>query len=238
MIMRIVSQLRKIGNALLDVVYPSRVLCIVCEDNTHGGLICRHCEAALDELRLRGPVCSRCGGEITPDGRCSCGRLIVAADGMRSVWRHSGAARALVHSLKHKGVADAASVLAPAMAECITAFGLPADTVVTSVAMPKRRLLQRGIDHGQALACCVAQLAVLNYQPLLRRKHSSHTQQGLGKEARRRNLAGAFEAEPLHGETILLVDDVMTTGATAEACVTALRRAGSGKIYVITATRA
>ena len=238
MLSAVIGMIHSLRDALLEMIYPRGVLCIICEENSHGGLICDHCRAALDELRLRGPVCDRCGMPLAEDGGCACGRLIVTADGMRSVWRHSGAARALVHALKHDCLEDAASVMAPALAEIAASLRLPPDTLVTSVAMPESRIRARGIDHGRELAQRVAEQAGLAYRPLLKRERTGHTQQGLGREARRRNLQGAFAACPLHGETVLLIDDVLTTGATAEACVAALRSAGCGKVYVITATRA
>lgn len=159
------------------------------------------------------------------------------SDGTHSVWRHAGAPRQLVLRLKHGGVMRAAELLAQGLVEAAQNMALPPDTVVTWVPMPDLRRRLRGIDHGRELAQRVA--AVLGMpcrQLMLRCKGLRHTQEGLGRVRRQENLWGAFVSLPLEGESVLLVDDVHTTGATAYMCTRALREAGAGEIYVLTAT--
>jgi len=143
-----------------------------------------------------------------------------------------------VHRLKYDGIVQAASVLAISMAEMLREALLPEDLVVTSVPMPARRRRERGIDHGRELAQCVAAQMHLPYCMLMKRSGGGRTQQGLSREKRLRNLTGAFTAELLDGRPVLLIDDVFTTGATAQICAQALRDAGAGNVWVITATQA
>ena len=114
---------------------------------------------------------------------------------------------------------------------------LPPDTIVTSVAMPVKRIRQRGFDHGRVLAEMVAQRLDLPYKALLVREPGGHTQRGLGREQRLRNLSGRFTGVGQTGNPVLLIDDVLTTGATAAVCTRALLDAGSGPVRVIAAAR-
>lgn len=228
----------KIELWLLDVLFPSRVCCLVCGERTGGDMLCGDCRSGLDALRLSGPMCSRCGAETDGGRRCVCHELDSSITAARSVWRYSGSAAALVRRLKLSCVGDAARVLAEGLAEAARSMRLPENTIVTSVAMPPRRKRQRGIDHGAMLAQMTAERLGLPYQQLLIRRNGGHTQRGLSREERLRNLEGCFQAAEQHGAPVLLVDDVLTTGATASVCARALKAGGSGDVYVLTATRA
>ncbi len=160
-----------------------------------------------------------------------------AEDGTWYSWEHKDAPRALVLQLKHHGVKQAADVLADGMMETVCAMGVPKDIIVTWVTMPEKRRKKRGIDHGRVLAEALAQRMQVPCLKLLnRREGNRHTQEGLGREERLNNLQHAFEAIPLQGENVLLVDDVHTTGATALFCTRALLFAGAGSVWVLTAT--
>ena len=114
---------------------------------------------------------------------------------------------------------------------------LPPDVVLTWVSMPKRRYLERGIDHGRLLCEAVGRRLNLPVQPLLERTGKLHTQRGLTREERLRNLSGSMICNEEIKGPVLLIDDVLTTGATASACAETLMRAGAPAVYVLTATR-
>ncbi|HYD15529.1 MAG TPA: phosphoribosyltransferase family protein, partial [Hyphomicrobium sp.] len=111
--------------------------------------------------------------------------------------------------------------------------------VVVPVPLARRRLLQRRFNQAAILAQEVARLSHLGYEPLaLERTRSTASQVGLTRDARRRNVAGAFivplrAAHRVQGRKILLVDDVITTGSTVGACARALRRAGAARVDVL-----
>lgn len=205
---------------LADILFPRGAVCIVCGKPADGGALCSRCQARLDQAMLADPP-----------------RQDVYIEEITSAWLYRDEARSLVHRLKFGTVEDAADPLACGMIAAARRMHLPPDTVVTSVPMPVMRRKSRGIDHGMTLAIRVATGLGLRYRPLMRRRSQSRTQRGLSRGRRLTNLQGALICEPLHGEHILLIDDVLTTGATAQACAQALREAGAGSVRVVTAAR-
>lgn len=206
--------MRRVLRYLSSLLWPRALQCLNCQRVTEGGLLCPECEEELERRRL--PVCD---GDV------------------HSVWPYDGCARQLVLGLKDGCMADCAKVLARGMAAYIKDVALEEDTVLTWVTMPESRRRVRGIDHGRLLCEELGALTSLPARQLLTRRGDGHTQRGLSHEARRRNLLGAFTCEgPVHG-TVLLIDDVLTTGSTGEACTAALREAGAQRVIFMTALR-
>ncbi len=200
---------------LQALFYPSGMQCLCCRFASGGALLCPACQLELEALRL--PAEPRWTG---------------------SVWRYDGCARALVIGLKYSNTADCAAVLAEGMAQSVRAMHLPQDTVLTWVTMPEQRLRERGIDHGRLLCEALSERTGFPVRPLLSRTAHVHTQRGLNRAERLRNLSDTICCdEAVHGP-VLLVDDVLTTGATAETCRRVLLDAGASQVYVLTATMA
>lgn len=206
---------------LRELLFPAGAACLICSRPSDGEMLCSACRDALADGRL--------GEEPRQD---------LFIDELVSVWSYRDEAKRLVHLLKFDAVSDAAVPLAEGMAEAARQMALPQRVLVTSVPMPVGRRRARGIDHGMTLAMGVAIALGAPYRPLMRRSGSAGTQRGLSREKRLTNLQGAFRCEQLCGEDILLVDDVLTTGATAQLCAQTLREAGAGSVRVVTATRA
>ena len=151
---------------------------------------------------------------------------------------YDGVAKQLVINLKEECQADAAQVLADGMYDLLQHANLPVNTVMTWVTMPKKRRVQRGIDHGYELCKALSERSGLPVKQLLQRTGHVHTQRGLSREKRLRNLSGSILCNETLNGPVLLVDDVMTTGTTAATCAEVLVKAGATRVYVITATRA
>ena len=146
-------------------------------------------------------------------------------------------AKQLVVLLKDQCAADAALVLAKEMVDAINSMKLSEDTVLTWVTMPEIRRIKRGIDHGRTLCEAVAQLTGLTVRQLLIRSKNGHTQRGLSREARLKNIADSIRCEVAINTPVILIDDVLTTGATISVCSEALRNAGATKVMAVTATK-
>jgi ComF family protein len=112
--------------------------------------------------------------------------------------------------------------------------------LIIPVPLHWRRRFQRGFNQAALLAARVARRYAVPVVVAVRRRRATATQAGLSNAKRRANVAGAFEVRrprAVAGRRILLVDDVMTTGATASACAAALKRAGARYVAVLTLAR-
>ena len=221
---------------VMALVYPRRTICLSCGGLSYGAPLCERCAESLAESRVEGRLCPLCGHRVYSSWCVFCRGEVPGR--MRSVWRHEGVARRLVHQLKHGCIQECATILAEGMAACAGDFDLPPDTVVTWVTMPRRRRLERGIDHSRVLAEAVATRLELPCRQLLTRKDEGRTQRGLSRAERLRNLNGRFSCSDALAHPVLLVDDVLTTSATVRVCAAELLAAGATQVYIITATQA
>jgi ComF family protein len=153
----------------------------------------------------------------------------------RAPFVYEGPAREAIHRLKFTGWRDVAAALAGAIAACPDPA--PAD-VVTWVPLARRRLAERGYDQARALAVGLAHRRDLPVVRLLRRAIATGPQAKRRGAERREAMRGAFTAVRPPPPRVLLVDDVLTTGATAASCAETLLRAGAKEVHVVAAARA
>jgi predicted amidophosphoribosyltransferase len=141
-----------------------------------------------------------------------------------------------VHRLKFAGWRDVAGALADAIAACDEP---PVAEVVTWVPLARRRLSERGYDQARALAVALGHRLDLPVSRLLVRRVATGPQARRRSEERRIAMHGAFAARRRDvPQRVLLVDDVLTSGATVAACAETLAEAGAGRVHVVTAARA
>jgi predicted amidophosphoribosyltransferase len=216
---------------MLELLLPER--CAVCA--RPGPALCEPCRDAL--LRLSPPVCERCGSPSAwPVRRCAeCAGRRLAFARARSAIVYEERARALVRSWKEKGRRRLAEEAAELLAEVVAP---PEVDVLTHVPGDPERALERGDVPPRALAAALGALWALPAADLLRRTRSLERQRGLSLADRRRNVRGTVAATGDAPRRVCLVDDVYTSGATADACASALRKVGARHVEVVTLARA
>jgi len=216
---------------LLDLVFPRR--CVVC--GSDGAVLCGACESRL--ARLGSPRCERCGAPTAwPVERCrECAGRRIAFAQARAAVAYDDAAKRLVGAWKERGQRTLAELAAELVDDVVPR---PNAYTITFVPADQARLLERGHNPAQRLAKALGARWQLPVVPLLRRAPGRAPQKGLTLAERRRNVRGAFAATGPVPKAIALVDDVYTSGATASAAATALRKRGACRVEVITFARA
>ncbi len=191
---------------------------------------------------LEDPVCDGCGSPFEfdpgPDVRCAaCTARPRAFDRARAACLYDEASRDLILKLKHADRTDLAGLMARWLSRSARPLLEDADVVVPAP-LHRWRLLRRRYNQAAEIARPLARAHGLAYLPdALRRVRDTETQGGKSAAGRRRNVAGAFAVretagDRLAGRRVLLVDDVLTTGATAHACARALKAAGAAAVHV------
>jgi ComF family protein len=232
---------RLLLDPVLAVVFaPSCPACARTLSSPTRGPLCEGCWAALP--RHRTPLC-RCGVPLAAGescGRCRRGLTPYAAGA--SLGPYAGVLRTAIHELKYRGRRRVAARLADALLDepCVREL-VAAGAVLVPVPLHPRRQRERGFNQAEWLAAELARRAPVQLSPdaLVRRKETA-PQTGLSASARRANVRGAFAVRrrsQVDGRVVVLVDDVLTTGATALACAQALRQAGAAQVRLLTAAR-
>jgi predicted amidophosphoribosyltransferase len=154
--------------------------------------------------------------------------------GARAAFAFHGPARRAIHRLKYAGWRGVGEALAGAM---LASGPLPPVEAVTWVPLARRRLAERGYDQARTLAVALGREAGLPTVALLRRTVATAPQARRSGAERRAALRGAFRATGDAPARVMLVDDVLTTGATAAACAEALMTAGTREVWLWAAAR-
>lgn len=237
---RVGAAAARLLGVVADLIVPP--CCLVCRIplGAHH-LLCAPCWREVGFIRP--PLCDVTGIPLPFD---TGGRMVSAAavaappayDRARAVAHFNGAMRTLVHQFKYSDRHDGRALYGRWLAEAGQELLAGADVVIP-VPLSRLRLLARRYNQSAILAREVADRTGVPLDlHLLSRARFNRPQVGLTRDQRRRNLAGAFvvprRRQPgLEGRNVLLVDDVITTGATAEACARALKRAGAARVDVL-----
>jgi len=241
---QLLGSLRRAGARALDAVLPPR--CLRCGVTVEAvGALCAACWGTMAFL---GPPCCACCGypfEFDPGPGALCGactRAHPAYGRARAVLRYDDASRELILAFKHADRTDGA----PAYGAWLARAGgeLLADAeLIAPVPLHWSRLFARRYNQAALLAWALGRQSGIPVLPdLLHRRRRTPSQGRLSATARRRNVAGAFSVRlprrpEIAGRRVLLVDDVLTTGATAEACARVLLREGAAAVDVLTLAR-
>ncbi|MCD8224667.1 MAG: ComF family protein [Clostridiales bacterium] len=225
---------------LCDVLFPRR--CPVCGEIVapRGGLICPGCAGKLDVVRQ--PVCKKCGREMLDKSAeycIDCRRRGRSFDGGMALIKYNETARHSMAAIKYKNRREYLDFYAAAIDRRFgaKAAGLCADALVP-VPLHRSRRRTRGYNQAEELAARLSRCWRIPLDTrLLIRKKKTLPQRDLGAGERLRNLQQAFAMDPRRKtpvpESVILVDDIYTTGSTMEACCRVLKQAGVRRVYVL-----
>lgn len=236
--------LQALTTAVVNTIFPPRCLaCTAPTDQPHG--LCPACWR--DTHFIAGTVCRCCGvplvGAAGAEDVCeSCTRHPPAWDRGAAAVVYGGTGRKVVLALKHGDRLDMVRPLAGWMANA--GCGLLAGAeVIAPVPLHWRRLVRRRYNQSAELARRLGRIAGRPVvADLLLRRRATVPQEGMSRSERVANQAAAFAVNPRHGarvagRAVLLVDDVLTTGATLSACADCLRQAGAARVDVLVLAR-
>ena len=217
-------------HALVDFVLPQD--CILCDQETPHSLLCDTCFEYLPIVRP--PICCRCGRPIELNGVCAYCHDHCLLDHGRAWLCFVPPVNTLIHHFKYRKKTILATLLGRAMASIILADGVlqQADMIVPIPLFWFKRF-NRGYNQSSLLCNVISANTGLPQHPALKRNRYTQTQTKLSETARQRNIKGAFSiiSDRIEDKRIILVDDVMTTGATMNECARVLKQAGAAAIY-------
>lgn len=219
----------------IDWVYPPH--CAGC--GAFGERFCRSCLSQV--VKIRPPYCQKCGQPTDDLDLCPiCRSSSPAFDSLRSWAIFSGPLREAMHRMKYRRDLGLGEVFGGALAGFFRSQNWRVDLVVP-VPLSAERMRARGYNQAALLAWPLALACRTRYNPgVLQRVRETPSQVGLSLEERRKNVSAAFCADPrqVSQRSVLIVDDVATTGSTIEACAQALKDAGAERVYGLTLARA
>lgn len=233
--------LHALMDALLDIIYPPSLECIICgrRKGVVGATeICPDCYRALPFIHP--PVCLKCGKPILEDqDLCpDCQGASHYFEQARSVFEYTSVIQKLIHRYKYRGEVSLCRPFAALMLEFLQSQDLKWDfEILVPVPLHPRRQKMRGFNQAEKIAVEISrEIGKDIIKDQLIRKKDTLTQVNLDKHQRMWNLWDAFEVKQpraIQGKRILLIDDVYTTGSTADQCSRVLLEAGAVRVYVL-----
>ena len=229
----------KIFGAAGNALFPEDITCDNCGEELVAQTRFRLCAECLEKLPIiDGHICLVCGAPIKDESdycmRCQHAESVFEKS--RAPFVYDGEAKELIHKMKFGGRKFIASTLGAFMADCFVKNGMSAD-VIAFVPMTKQEERKRGFNQAELLAREVGDRLKLPVLPALQKVKDTSAQKELTREDRMTNLEGAFRCvfDEVKRLNVLLVDDVFTTGITANECAKALLKGKAKSVSVLTA---
>ena len=239
-----------VAQGLFAALFPSD--CRLCDApllNISRLPVCPDCISSMRPISVE--TCEICGegmiGLARPEEPQSCGNCRESRplfDKACAYGSYAGELRELIHLLKYEQVEPAANVLGGMLAEAIGKLNIPEPVLMVPVPLHSSKRRQRRFNQAELIARAALKHSVVHGAKLetscLARTRATVSQIGLTRPQRAENIRGAFRVEHrerIVGRSILLVDDVLTTGTTASECARVLRKAGAEKVWVATVAR-
>ena len=222
---------------ILNWLYPPA--CIACKVklpvNMGNFYICERCEPLFEKVAP--PVCKKCGQILSAEGEncVSCFGKSYFFESNVSMYMYDDLMRDLLHDMKFRNKKRVATGLGILWAKSIE---LPdEDFLLTWLPMHQKKQKERGFNQAEVMAKEIAKEMGIACRNILRRTVDTPAQSGLHPKLRQENVKGAFEINPGHyvlGSSVVIIDDIFTTGASLNECAEILIEGGAEKIYAKT----
>lgn len=233
-------KLRSLLDDIIDIIYPRAATCIACHRECETYNRYGFCHTCFENLPfIEEPRCSVCGRHQEGAHRCSeCEDVDHVFTQAISVFEYEPPISDIIHKFKYRSYTGLAEPMAMLMIEAIENMGWVFDSIIP-VPLHAKRLQLRGYNQASYLAHSMGKLigGIEVLDTALVRRRNTPSQIGMDRVGRMWNLYNAFEVRNrslIEGKTILLVDDVLTTGSTVDNCSSALLKAGAKAVYVST----
>lgn len=219
---------------LLDVVFPK--FCLAC--GKEGYWLCQECRET--KLLFRAPACPICSKRNFSGVVCeACAERCALRRFLAPFSYHDGLVRELIHTYKYEGVRELKRTFAEEVLKFLEFYGVkvPPSAVLVPIPLHRSRERERGFNQAKLIADELGTRWGVGVASLLKRKRATEQQIEMASYSKRReNVAGAFEVKDpaaCSGQTVILVDDVSTSGATLYEAARALREAGARTVWAI-----
>ena len=225
---KIVAIPMQINELILELIFPKR--CVEC--HKPGEFVCFDCVSRISKIFTF--TCQKCG-KITQSGQyCSSCRGSIELTGvMVACDYNSGPTKEIIHHLKYSGFVDLSEILGELLVERIKKSN-KRNFVVVPVPMDSKKEVERGFNQSELIARYISKKLGFKGGLALLKTKKTKPQMKLKRRERLKNLKGVFVCDDkklVAGKNILLVDDVMTTGATLDECAKVLRKAGARQVW-------
>ncbi|MGB2559971.1 MAG: ComF family protein [Akkermansiaceae bacterium] len=241
------GRVKSFASRILDYIYPAQ--CHLCKRSLNcGTYLCNTCSKSLDYTEH--PFCQLCGeayeGDIRSDFSChNCHNLSFDFEFARAPLHASGDGRTLLHDYKYRRLihltGDLGDLLHKGLSDPRFTPYLNSGILVP-VPLHWTRQRKRRFNQAEELSLHLSKRTGMNCRDMLERKRKTTTQTRFNRSRRLENLSGAFALKPrfqeeIQGRHIILVDDIFTTGSTANACARVLLKSGATQVAVLTLLR-
>ena len=231
--------MRRVGYSLVDLLYPPH--CYLCGKSlaTHR-YICQSCLSSFDQIT--NPVCERCGKPALESGgvcsECAKGDREFFLARSYGLYRPGNGLAEAISGFKYEGEKALSNDLAPLLTRGKPGELVDAVEAITFVPLNEEKLKERGFNQAELLARKVSRITGIPIFRTLSKPVLTKPQAKLSREERLTNVSGSFDPEKtIHRDRVLLIDDVFTTGSTADECSRVLKEAGAEQVYVTTLAR-
>ncbi|HOV69765.1 MAG TPA: ComF family protein [Clostridia bacterium] len=226
----------KIAQLLSQLVFPDDCTCKACGKEA---LVNEYylCEACMKDLVFIGEACPKCGKPKLKAKKCDdCKQTVHIFNKCVSVCEYDGTAEVLIKKLKYANQRHIALTIAKLMSAKLAGLNWKPDMIIP-VPMHKKAQRRRGFNQAELLARTIADMCNVDMMRALVKTKETPPQAGLDRKGRLKNLRGSFSMDASYdvtGKSVVIIDDVFTTGATADACAEVLYAAGAKNVNVFT----